>query len=935
MNELKAKVVVELGTGQEKIWRVSDGVVELFLVDASADGGSRRHHLATIGTGGMLFDFGLNAAEVRLLAVGQPGAAVVPVTEADANGLDAWMSGLATGLGVFFGREEKPERGSTSDEAVSGSSGLWRGGPAVEWVDGAPVDQVWLPCAAGDWASVGTGLVESLSAADFLQLSEWRGELRETHRVLLRSLKAGVDRLRELERERSRSRRDLQSEIHSAAWGRIASVLTPGDEAGGSDSGALRHRAARAAFQRVAVAAGIRPADPPELPATNDPLFVLSEFARASSVRWRRISLQGTWFREDNGPMVGFSRGGDPVALLPDGPRRYRVVRADGSTERVDHRAAEKLDDMAVCLYAALPDRVLKLSDILRFAFRGHGGDLSLILVMVVAVGLLGLAGPAATARIFDVIVPQAERGLMLQLGVALLVAALVKALFELSRGIALQRIEARADSRLQAAVWDRLLKLPAEFFRRFTAGDLANRAQGITETHQVFSGLGTTLLFALPTGFFNLFVMFYHSWKLALVGLGIALVGMLVAIALGARQILVLREQYEIQGRLAGTVFQLISGVAKFRISAAEHFAFAAWARPFADQQRLAMRAGTWGVATETFFSVFALVGSIVVFGIVAWQMGLLQETAAAVAAPAFTTGGFLAFNAAFGALVASMVSAGQAALGGLQILPLLDRTKPIFEAVPESSEGRVHPGTLQGAIEISELTFSYGPDTPSVFNGLSVQIAPGQMVALVGPSGCGKSTLLRLLLGFEVPSSGGIFYDGKDLQTLTLREVRRQIGVVMQDSRLVTGDIFRNIVGEANLTLDDAWRAAEMAGLADDIRAMPMQMHTVVSEGGAGFSGGQRQRLAIARAFVRRPKLMFFDEATSALDNRTQSIVTESLERSRTTRLIIAHRLSTIMRADRILVLQEGRIVEDGTYDALVAARGVFYEFAQRQLF
>jgi ATP-binding cassette subfamily C protein len=262
------------------------------------------------------------------------------------------------------------------------------------------------------------------------------------------------------------------------------------------------------------------------------------------------------------------------------------------------------------------------------------------------------------------------------------------------------------------------------------------------------------------------------------------------------------------------------------------------------------------------------------------------------------------------------------------------MERTRPIFDAEPEITQDRASPGVLGGGIEMANIRFRYAEDVPPILENFSLRIEPGEFVALVGPSGSGKSTILRLLLGFENPESGTVFFDGKDLQTLDLREARRQIGVVLQSNSLIPGDIFRNIVGESSLTLDDAWRAAEMAGLADDIRAMPMQMHTVISEGGAGFSGGQKQRLAIARALAHSPRLLFFDEATSALDNRTQAIVTASLEKLNATRLVIAHRLSTIIQADRIVVLRNGRVVEDGTYEKLMAERGFFHELASRQL-
>jgi ATP-binding cassette subfamily C protein len=265
---------------------------------------------------------------------------------------------------------------------------------------------------------------------------------------------------------------------------------------------------------------------------------------------------------------------------------------------------------------------------------------------------------------------------------------------------------------------------------------------------------------------------------------------------------------------------------------------------------------------------------------------------------------------------------------------VPTYERAKPILETLPEVDEMKADPGELTGELEVSHVSFRYREDGPIVLKDVSVQVKPGEFVALVGPSGSGKSTLFRLLLGFEKLEAGAVYYNGRDLVGLDIREVRRQIGVVLQNGKLMAGDIFTNIIGSSLLTLEDARQAARMAGLEDDLKAMPMGLHTVISEGGGTLSGGQRQRLLIARALVHRPRILFFDEATSALDNRTQAIVSESLDNLQATRIVIAHRLSTIMNADRIYVLQDGRVVQQGTYDELIQAEGVFADLAKRQM-
>jgi ATP-binding cassette subfamily C protein len=300
----------------------------------------------------------------------------------------------------------------------------------------------------------------------------------------------------------------------------------------------------------------------------------------------------------------------------------------------------------------------------------------------------------------------------------------------------------------------------------------------------------------------------------------------------------------------------------------------------------------------------------------------------------PSIRTGDFLAFLAAYGACQGALLATCVALLNTLSVIPLYEQAKPILVTRPEVDVVKTDPGTLTGDIEVQGVTFRYSSDGPPVLRCLSLHVRPGEFVAFVGPSGSGKSTILRLLLGFESAESGAIYYDGQELAGLDVSAVRRQIGVVLQNGRLLSGDIFSNIVGSAPLALDDAWAAARMAGFADDIQAMPMGMHTVVSEGGGTLSGGQRQRLMIARALVHRPRLLFFDEATSALDNRTQGIVSASLEQLQATRIVVAHRLSTIVSADRICVVERGQIVQNGRYEELIDQPGLFATLARRQI-
>jgi ATP-binding cassette subfamily C protein len=424
---------------------------------------------------------------------------------------------------------------------------------------------------------------------------------------------------------------------------------------------------------------------------------------------------------------------------------------------------------------------------------------------------------------------------------------------------------------------------------------------------------------------------LFSYNTQMAFVAIGLVLLSVIFPTVLNLLQVKHQRKLFYIRGSISGLVLQLINGVNKLRVSGAEDRAFREWARKFSDQKRIAFKAGKLANAAHVFNQIFPVLCSAIIFGTYAWFRDLAARNGDTFK---MSTGEFIAFNTTFTLILSSFLSLAAASLELMIIVPLFERLVPIIEAPPEIDEAKAHPGELTGEIEVSHLTFRYSADGPPILRDVSLHIRPGEFVALVGGSGSGKSTLLRLLLGFEKPESGAILYDNQDLYSLDLREVRQQTGVVLQSSKLMPTDIYRNIIGSHQLSLNDAWEAARMSGLDRDIKNMPMGMNTVVSEGGGTFSGGQRQRLMVARALVNKPRIIFFDEATSALDNETQRTVTDSLDAMQSTRIVIAHRLSTIINADRIFVLMNGEMVQSGSYAELMNQPGPFAELAKRQL-
>lgn len=652
----------------------------------------------------------------------------------------------------------------------------------------------------------------------------------------------------------------------------------------------------------------------------------LFEIVRESRIFVRHVALKGEWWKDDNGPLMALSPGKQPVALLPRSPGVYELHdTVKGTITIVNEAVADTLEPFAYMFYRSFPAKALSLLDISKFGLFGKLRDVRAIVITGITIGLLGLFVPLATGFIFDSIIPDAARSQMLLVGILLALIILTTSLFQIVQNIAILRLQGRVGADVQAAVWERILSLPVAFFRKFTAGDLGARAMGISAIQETLSGV---TLNAILSGIFSLFsfgLLFYLDGKLALIATILVLGAVAATFVAGFKQVKYQRIITKAQGKISGMVLQTITGISKFRAIGAEGRAFATWAREFSYLKEINYRARDVANNLAVFNAGYTIFTLAIIFGMIAFSS---QQT--------ISTGTFLAFNATFAQFLTSVLGLSRALVSTLNIVPMYERAKPIFETLPEIHDKQEDPGLLQGGIEVSHLSFRYTEDSPDVLRDVSLKINPGEYVALVGLSGSGKSSLFRLLLGFESPTGGGVYFDGKDVTNLNIREVRRQIGVVLQSARIMEGDVFMNIVGSkvASLTMDDAWEAAEMAGLADDIRSMPMQMYTVLNEGGGALSGGQRQRLLIARALINKPRLMFFDEATSALDNRTQSIVSQSLERLQATRIVIAHRLSTIINADRIYVLENGRIIQQGTYEELIKEEGLFAELAKRQM-
>jgi ATP-binding cassette subfamily C protein len=650
----------------------------------------------------------------------------------------------------------------------------------------------------------------------------------------------------------------------------------------------------------------------------------VASIARASRVRLRRVLLKGDWWRQDNGPLLAFTQDQHPVALLPNSPTGYDLADPVAAVRTpVTAAIAAGLAPFAHTFYRPFPAQALRVLDLARFGLASWGKDLRRVLLLSLIGALLALLPPIATGMVVETIIPGGERGQLLLVLLGLAVAAIAAALFEITRNIAILRVESRADAAFEAGLWDRLLGLPVSFFRRFPAGDLAGRALGIAAIRQLLTGATVTSLLGGVFSLCSLGLLFVYDLRLAGLALLLLLALLGVTALAGYGQLRFQRPMYQVRGKVAGLVLQLITGIARLRVAGAEERALALWATQFSAQRRLAFRARSVANMLAVFQSTVPLLSAAAIFALAAARLRV-----------GLSVGAFLAFNAAFGQALAGALALSTALNSVLRAVPLYERLRPILEAPPEVDPSRPDPGELTGAIEVSHVSFRYQPDGPLNLDDVSLLARPGEFVAVVGPSGSGKSTLFRLLLGFEAPRAGSIYFDSRDLAGLDLQAVRRQMGVVLQTSKVIAGAILTNIIGGKLLTLEDAWEAARLSGLEDDIKQMPMGMHTVIPEGGNTLSGGQRQRLLIARAVASRPRILLFDEATSALDNKTQAVVSQSLEQLKATRVVIAHRLSTVRHADRIYVMQAGRVVQQGSYEELAGQPGLFADLVKRQL-
>ncbi len=644
---------------------------------------------------------------------------------------------------------------------------------------------------------------------------------------------------------------------------------------------------------------------------------------RPNGIMRRTVTLEKGWHKDAVGAMIGTCKeDGRAIALIPDKFSGYSFLNPQtGKREKITKKKENLFNEEAICFYKPLPLKALKAKDLLNFSLQSLStSDILLILVSTGILSALGLLGPILTRWLFGTVIESKSIRVLLALSFFMLCFTICKLLFSMVKTILISAIGLKQSTAVQAAIMGRVLSMPAAFFKKYSSGELTQRtmyAYSLSTT--IFNSVGTV-------GLTSVFSLIYigqiatFTPVLALPSLLIIILTVVVTSISTLMQVKIKKKNMDAATKTSGLTYSTITGIQKIKLAGAEKRMFARWANTYAKEAELAYNPPVFVRLSNSITLAVSLLGTLVLYSL-AIKSGISVEN-------------YYAFTSSYALVSAAFTSVSALTATFSDIKPSLEMAKPLLETVPEVAQNKHVLTDLKGSIELSNVSFRYSEDMPNIIDGLSLKIKAGEYVAIVGKTGCGKSTLLRLLLGFEKPDRGAIYYDNRDINTIDLKSLRRNIGTVMQDSKLFLGDIFSNIVISApQLSIDDAWKAAEIASIADDIKAMPMGMHTYISEGSGGISGGQRQRLMIARAVASKPRILLFDEATSALDNITQKKVAVAIDGLKCTRVVIAHRLSTIRNADRIIYLESGKIKEEGTYEELIKLDGLFARLVERQ--
>jgi len=904
------------------------GPGEILLSIPMDEAGPDLHFLAVATQNTMIVEFGM-AALIELVMNDRNFAAIVPL-------IDKWIAHLAAGVSQGISEISGPNATTGPNQTFQPNSFI-HSRKQVLWLDLLEGDALLLglneiartgipslvPFTGELWIQPVSKIKgHCLTTSDVVRSPLFWDSLDHFYRLLFLCLQfkhklARVDELNLL-REKSGYAELSQSDTLY----RIASLVNSKIR---KNYFASREDPMLTACRLVAKYTGIDVKKPVKPRTEEQQPLTLNDILRSSRFRVRKVRLDNGWWTKDTGSLLAFTISGqNPVALVQRSQGRVDYIdTAGGIHEQMSASLSRLIQPFGYQFYPPLPNKVVSGKELVGFGIKNCRHEIMRIIMVTIAGGLLNLIIPMVTGFVFDQVIPNSEFRLLGVIGGILILTAITVALFQLIRSISMVRIETKMDFILQAAIWDRLLNLPVPFFRKFTSGELALKTNSILALRKALSDTVVYTLIGAVALVFNLILLFWINFILGAISVGILFFSVLGVALLGIPMKKLQARQIGRQNLLYGLITQLLTSITKIKTTGSEIHAFGQWADRFAKQRKDVIALRKQNILVQQILTFTPVLILILIFSFI--HLAGSQK---------MSTGEFMTFYTALSMTVMAGMQAASAIVSFFLAIPLYDNVRIILETLPENFQAKPLSASLQGAVDIANLSFRYHEKAPLALRNVSIHVDPGEFVAIIGPSGSGKSTLLRLLLGFEAPETGTICYDRHDLAMVDPESVRRQVGAVLQTSQLFPGTIFSNIAGVGNAGLDDVYEAANLAGIGDDVDEMPMGMFTSISEGISTLSGGQRQRILIARALVNKPRILFFDEATSALDNKTQKIVSKSLENLNATRIVIAHRLSTVVNADRIFVMENGEIIESGTAAELQKKNGKFAELVKRQM-
>ena len=767
------------------------------------------------------------------------------------------------------------------------------------------------------------------------ELRDWDGgvDAGTSWRLLVESLSEHLDRraseciasAAQRDRDRIARLRDLDDRSLSEA----VEVMVHGHSAPRVSAMTGRRSQSVAAILEVIEALGVSTEAARNL-EPQSALKPVDHLARVLHLQYRTVRLEDRWWCDDAGPLLlERADDGTPAALIPRrGGYLAREHHSKGvrTIDRVGASHAAAYSESATMFYRPLPAGRGRLTDLLRIVFAGNLGDGIMVLAVIAVVSALVALVPIVTGQIVGTVIPSVERVQLVFFGALLVSVAISRALLHVAAGIAFLRLETRSSYQVIAALVDRVFQLPVSFFRGGSAGDLTQRVMAVEEVRSALTQSVLSICVSLLASLANLAVLFHFDASMGVTAVTVIVAELVIVAWLSVRMA---RADYEMsvaKGELDGFGIDMLLGIRQIQIQGSRQRTLSSFITRLGRVGTCSYRSGMFAVWVGVVVGAASTVAMALVF---VEFTASLRETPALVLEP----GGFVAFVTALAAFLAAVVGIAPAIKAGANMVPQIQRIRPLLSADTEVGAAGGDVVTIRGGVAARAVRFSYGPDTPYVLDGIDLDAQPGEFVAIVGRTGCGKSTLLSILLGLERPQSGQVLYDQTPLENLDAAVVRSQIGVVMQSTESIFGNVQSMILGiGSSRTIDDAWSAARMVGMADEIDAMPMGMLTVITP--SSMSQSQVQRLLIARALVARPEIVFLDEATSALDNASQAEITKAIEGIGATRIVIAHRLSTIRNADRIYVLDRGRVVQSGTFDELEREGGLFSDLMAGQM-